>query len=372
MKQNYSHIRNWFGVAIFTGATILGMANKDAVLNRESESPWEKYSLEQLLEKEGSRSLHDEEQILVRNLLKTYYSDNPEEFFYATNNITPSFPALQSSQYGEEISTTLSRIAPYTSHLEEASKKTLIPEEYLTSIIVAESTGRVNARSHANALGLMQVWPATYSDLRRQATTDIDMIRKVFSEEEISSLKEKNWVEYLFMKPEEFTSNTEGIQKFKEKYGFSDERLFKHRIPFALTVMKEYDGKIPFNSSSGIRSLYDPQTNIHVGSLILLNHSLGLHAYSAELQKDVFGDYSITNTLVFPEALSGSYNGGLGRMRNVLGTAVASSKEMYDLSTGSEFFNRIARPETTAYAPKVASIKQSLTGTSWNHELNAR
>jgi hypothetical protein len=50
----------------------------------------------------------------------------------------------------------------------EASLRFAIPEQWIWSVIRAESAGRTDAVSRAGAIGLMQVMPATYAQLRVQ------------------------------------------------------------------------------------------------------------------------------------------------------------------------------------------------------------
>ncbi len=48
----------------------------------------------------------------------------------------------------------------------EASRRFGIPESWIRSVMRVESAGRTRAVSHAGAMGLMQVMPATYAELR--------------------------------------------------------------------------------------------------------------------------------------------------------------------------------------------------------------
>lgn len=48
----------------------------------------------------------------------------------------------------------------------EAARRFGVPEGWLRAVIRVESAGQVRARSHAGAMGLMQVMPQTYAELR--------------------------------------------------------------------------------------------------------------------------------------------------------------------------------------------------------------
>jgi len=65
-----------------------------------------------------------------------------------------------------------SRMAPWRSHIEEASRRFGVPVSWIERVILAESGGRTlwNGRptvSHAGAMGLMQLMPATWTEMRR-------------------------------------------------------------------------------------------------------------------------------------------------------------------------------------------------------------
>ncbi|RWI72209.1 lytic transglycosylase domain-containing protein [Mesorhizobium sp.] len=55
---------------------------------------------------------------------------------------------------------------PYAAHIAEASKRFGIPERWIRAVLRAESAGDVRAISSAGAMGLMQVMPDTWAELR--------------------------------------------------------------------------------------------------------------------------------------------------------------------------------------------------------------
>ncbi|MGX1101556.1 lytic transglycosylase domain-containing protein [Amorphus sp. MBR-141] len=55
---------------------------------------------------------------------------------------------------------------PYAAHIAEASQRFGIPEHWIRAVLRAESAGDVRAVSMAGAMGLMQVMPDTWADLR--------------------------------------------------------------------------------------------------------------------------------------------------------------------------------------------------------------
>nr|WP_253356496.1 lytic transglycosylase domain-containing protein [Nitrobacter winogradskyi] len=55
---------------------------------------------------------------------------------------------------------------PYAAHIAEASQRFGIPERWIRAVLRAESAGDVCAISTAGAMGLMQVMPDTWADLR--------------------------------------------------------------------------------------------------------------------------------------------------------------------------------------------------------------
>ena len=57
-------------------------------------------------------------------------------------------------------------VHPHAAHIAEASQRFGIPEPWITAVLRAESAGDMRAVSSAGAMGLMQVMPATWAELR--------------------------------------------------------------------------------------------------------------------------------------------------------------------------------------------------------------
>lgn len=55
---------------------------------------------------------------------------------------------------------------PYAAHIAEASQRFRIPERWIRAVMQVESAGRVRAVSSAGAMGLMQIMPETWAELR--------------------------------------------------------------------------------------------------------------------------------------------------------------------------------------------------------------
>ena len=55
---------------------------------------------------------------------------------------------------------------PYTGYVADASRRFGIPEAWIWSVMRVESAGNPVATSHAGAMGLMQIMPRTYAELR--------------------------------------------------------------------------------------------------------------------------------------------------------------------------------------------------------------
>jgi hypothetical protein len=77
-----------------------------------------------------------------------------------------AFPAYAESARHESISNQLSRHLAITSALTEASNRFHLPVHWLRAVIRAESGGDANSVSSKGAIGLMQLMPATYAELR--------------------------------------------------------------------------------------------------------------------------------------------------------------------------------------------------------------
>lgn len=57
---------------------------------------------------------------------------------------------------------------PYNAHIAEASQRFGIPTAWIRAVMSAESAGDARALSSAGAMGLMQVMPHTWAELRRR------------------------------------------------------------------------------------------------------------------------------------------------------------------------------------------------------------
>lgn len=57
-------------------------------------------------------------------------------------------------------------VHPYAAHVAEAAQRFNIPERWIWAVMNQESGGKSGAISRAGAMGLMQIMPATWSDLR--------------------------------------------------------------------------------------------------------------------------------------------------------------------------------------------------------------
>jgi soluble lytic murein transglycosylase-like protein len=57
-------------------------------------------------------------------------------------------------------------VDPFAAFITEASKRFAVPEHWIRSVMRVESAGDLRARSRTGAMGLMQIMPQTWSDLR--------------------------------------------------------------------------------------------------------------------------------------------------------------------------------------------------------------
>nr|WP_249794949.1 lytic transglycosylase domain-containing protein [Bradyrhizobium sp. Oc8] len=57
---------------------------------------------------------------------------------------------------------------PFAAFVDEASKRFPVPVNWIVSVINVESAGDVHARSPKGAMGLMQIMPATWAELRER------------------------------------------------------------------------------------------------------------------------------------------------------------------------------------------------------------
>ncbi|WOF45557.1 lytic transglycosylase domain-containing protein [Sphingopyxis indica] len=59
-----------------------------------------------------------------------------------------------------------SAVTPIATHVAEAARRFGIPERWIRAVMRVESAGDVTAISHAGAMGLMQIMPGTWAELR--------------------------------------------------------------------------------------------------------------------------------------------------------------------------------------------------------------
>lgn len=77
-----------------------------------------------------------------------------------------STPAMAQSSEGRRRGETVSASATIADHVAEAARRFAIPERWIWAVMRVESGGDVRAVSHAGAMGLMQIMPATWAELR--------------------------------------------------------------------------------------------------------------------------------------------------------------------------------------------------------------
>lgn len=81
----------------------------------------------------------------------------------------PNCVIFAAAVYAEPMSATAaSPCLPYASYVVEAALRFGIPEHWITAVLTAESAGDVRAISSAGAMGLMQVMPDTWAQLRER------------------------------------------------------------------------------------------------------------------------------------------------------------------------------------------------------------
>jgi hypothetical protein len=65
-------------------------------------------------------------------------------------------------------------VDPFAAFITDASKRFAVPEHWIRSVMRVESAGEVRARSQKGAMGLMQIMPQTWSDLRARYNLGAD------------------------------------------------------------------------------------------------------------------------------------------------------------------------------------------------------
>lgn len=68
--------------------------------------------------------------------------------------------------HAQSVATERTSTHPYADQIAEASQRFGIPEHWIRAVMQIESAGRASAVSTAGAMGLMQIMPGTWADLR--------------------------------------------------------------------------------------------------------------------------------------------------------------------------------------------------------------
>lgn len=74
--------------------------------------------------------------------------------------------AMPIPTHAQSVTIERSAVHPYADHIAEASQRFGIPAHWIRAVMEVESAGRVRAVSSAGAMGLMQIMPTTWADLR--------------------------------------------------------------------------------------------------------------------------------------------------------------------------------------------------------------
>jgi soluble lytic murein transglycosylase-like protein len=77
-----------------------------------------------------------------------------------------SAPAAASARGETVAARSQSVVSPIAAHVAEASRRFAIPERWIWAVMRVESAGDVGAISRAGAMGLMQIMPGTWAELR--------------------------------------------------------------------------------------------------------------------------------------------------------------------------------------------------------------
>ncbi len=77
-----------------------------------------------------------------------------------------STPAPALAQTQDSSASQAAAASPYANHIAEAARRFGVPEAWIRGVMRVESRGDVRAISPKGAMGLMQIMPATWSDLR--------------------------------------------------------------------------------------------------------------------------------------------------------------------------------------------------------------
>jgi len=74
--------------------------------------------------------------------------------------------AMPIPTHAQSVAIERSSAHPYTDNIAEASQRFGIPEHWISAVMQVESAGRASAVSTAGAMGLMQIMPGTWTELR--------------------------------------------------------------------------------------------------------------------------------------------------------------------------------------------------------------
>ena len=217
------------------------------------------------------------------------------------------------------------RIPSYMQRMEEASLKTGFPEELLGGKMFKESGGNKDAYNQGStATGILQILPDTYTSTKNRINWDIRQLKKHIPKEKLDEFSKRSMIEQMTLNPsrEGLDSNFSkliNIMGGKER----EHEFYIQRLPVALMVYSEFNGRVPYNGKGPESTLKDPKLNIDISAIIGTDYALWLLAYQNKLENKEFTLGKFPDSKITVEAQLNSYIAGIGDSQKRL-------KRLYD------------------------------------------
>ena len=250
------------------------------------------------------------------------------------------------------------KMPKYESLVEKVYQKTGIPKFQNWGTMLNENNGHPTRVSYAGARGLMQILPGTYQEKRDRVAYDIKKIKEVIPTSDLDNLLKEDFVDYFVTDWSQWNFKPALKQAISAKEGTNEYRAkeldwYIQRLPVALMVLKQYDGKFPGNGRKVNKVLDNPELSLQVNNIIKWDDLLRAVSLDCKLQEETFGQYSVLESNLPPEAVPYSYIAGPGRTMDLLRGAYKTFGTEITPELTAQYFQKKMLGGTKSYVKNV-------------------
>ena len=241
-------------------------------------------------------------------------------------------------------------------YLYSVSNDLAVDSDFYLSKISTESVADPFALSKAGAIGIAQVLPGTYQEMRDGTNGTMRRLKDNVPEDVLESLKERPLRDLLLITPE--VAENIGIPLERESRYFSDLNLHLNVwLPYTITAMKHFDS-FPGTGLPVYEALTRARTGLEVGALTALNFWLHTHSpvKNANIEYHNFDPGQAMADPAFPlvpQAPSSAYIRGQNGTHGTVERLVALSNEPYTVLEGMNWFDGMNTPAGRVYSAEL-------------------